>query len=74
VRNIGVDAYCIGVDLAQAIDDTEFWVGNHTFQADEIAIRFSHSLVFIHPFPNVNGRFSRLVGDLLAMQLGRPPF
>jgi Fic-DOC domain mobile mystery protein B len=73
-RNIGVDAYRIGVDLAHAIDDAKFWVGNHTFEADEIAIRFSHRLVFIHPFPNGNGRFSRLVVDLLAMQLGRPPF
>ncbi len=64
----------IGLDLAQAIDDTKFWIANSIFPADEIAIRFSHRLVFIHPFPNGNGRFSRLVGDLLAMQLGRPPF
>ena len=73
-RNISVDAYRIGVDLAQAIDETKFWIANSTFPAHEIAIRFSHRLVFIHPFPNGNGRFSRLVGDLLAMQLGRPPF
>lgn len=64
----------IGVDLAQSIDDTKFWIANGTFPADEIAIRFSHRLVFIHPFPNGNGRFSRLVGDLLAIQLGQPPF
>jgi Fic-DOC domain mobile mystery protein B len=64
----------IGLDLAQAIDDTKFWIANSTFPAHEIAIRFSHRLVFIHPFPNGNGRFSRLVGDLLAMHLGRPPF
>jgi Fic-DOC domain mobile mystery protein B len=73
-RNIGVDAYRIGVDLAQAIDDTKFWIANATFPADEIAVRFSHRLVFIHPFPNGNGRFSRLVGDLLARELGRPVF
>jgi Fic-DOC domain mobile mystery protein B len=73
-RNIGVEAYRISIELAQTIDDTKFWVGNNTFPADEIAIRFSHRLVFIHPFPNGNGRFSRLVGDLLAVQLGRPPF
>ncbi len=73
-RNIGVEAYRIGVDLVQAIDDARFWVTNATFPADEIAIRFSHRLVFIHPFPNGNGRFSRLVGDLLAKQLGRPVF
>jgi len=73
-RNIGVDAYRIGVELAQAIDDAKFWTENSTFSPDEIAIRFSHRLVYIHPFPNGNGRFSRLVGDLLAMQSGRPPF
>jgi Fic-DOC domain mobile mystery protein B len=73
-RNIGVDAYRIGVDLVAALDDTKFWIANSTFPADEIAIRFSHRLVYIHPFPNGNGRFSRLVGDLLAQQLGQPPF
>jgi Fic-DOC domain mobile mystery protein B len=73
-RNIGVDASAIGVDLAQAIDDARFWVTNETFPPDEIAVRFSHRLVFIHPFPNGNGRFSRLVGDLLAKQLGCPVF
>jgi Fic-DOC domain mobile mystery protein B len=73
-RNIGVDAYRIGVEVVYAIDDARFWVTNQTYSADEIALRFSHRLVFIHPFPNGNGRFSRLVGDMLAMQLGRPPF
>jgi Fic-DOC domain mobile mystery protein B len=73
-RNIGVDAYRIGVDLVQAIDDAKFWIDHSTFPPDEIAVRFSHRLVFIHPFPNGNGRFSRLVGDLLAQQLGRPIF
>jgi fido (protein-threonine AMPylation protein) len=37
-------------------------------------VRFSHCLVAIHPFPNGNGRFSRLVGDLLAQQLGQEAF
>jgi Fic-DOC domain mobile mystery protein B len=73
-RNIGVDAYRIGMDVAQAIDDTRFWVANNTFPPDEIAVRFSHRLVAIHPFPNGNGRFSRMVGDLIAMQLGQPRF
>lgn len=73
-RNIGVEAYRIGMDVAQAIDDARYWVENDTYSPDEIAIRFSHRLVAIHPFPNGNGRFSRLVGDLLAQKLGRPPF
>ena len=36
--------------------------------------RFHHRLVFIHPFPNGNGRFSRLAADLLAVRLGRSRF
>lgn len=73
-RNIGVDAWRIPMDVAQAIDDAKFWITNQTYPPDEVAVRFSHRLVAIHPFPNGNGRFSRLVGDLLAKQLGRPPF
>lgn len=73
-RNIGVDAYRIPMDIAQAIDDAKFWIANNTYSPDEIAVRFSHRLVAIHPFPNGNGRFSRMVGDLLAVQLGQPRF
>lgn len=73
-RNIGVDAYRIPMDVAQAIDDAKFWIANNTYSPDEIAVRFSHRLVAIHPFPNGNGRFSRMVGDLLAVQLGQPRF
>lgn len=73
-RNIGVEAYRIGTEVAQAIGDTRYWVEHETYSPDEIAIRFSHRLVAIHPFPNGNGRFSRLVGDLLAQKLGQAPF
>lgn len=73
-RNIGVDAYRIAMEVRQVIDDTRYWVENKTYSADEIAVRFSHRLVAIHPFPNGNGRFSRLIGDLMAHQLGRPAF
>ncbi|AMS29691.1 MAG TPA: mobile mystery protein B [Hyphomonadaceae bacterium] len=73
-RNIGVEAWRIPMDVAQAIDDAKFWVANSTFSADEIVVRFSHRLVAIHPFPNGNGRFSRMVGDLFAQQLGQPRF
>ena len=72
-RNIGVDAYRIAADVQQAIDDARYWVEHATYPPDEIAVRFSHRLVAIHPFPNGNGRFSRLVGDVLAGQLGQPP-
>ncbi len=41
---------------------------------DELAVRFHHRLVVIHPFPNGNGRHSRLAADLLVAALGRPVF
>jgi Fic family protein len=41
---------------------------------DEIATRFHHRLVAIHPFPNGNGRHARAVADLLVTRLGRPRF
>ena len=73
-RNIGVDAYRIETDVRQLLDDAKFWVEHATFPPDEICVRFSHRLVAIHPFPNGNGRLSRLAADLLARQLGQPAF
>jgi Fic-DOC domain mobile mystery protein B len=41
---------------------------------DELAVRFHHRLVVIHPFVNGNGRHSRLAADLLVGVLGEPVF
>ncbi|MHB8357744.1 MAG: mobile mystery protein B [Vulcanimicrobiaceae bacterium] len=73
-RNIGVEAHRIITEVELAIDDARYWVEQDTYPPDEIAVRFSHRLVYIHPFPNGNGRLSRLVGDLLARKLGQQPF
>lgn len=73
-RNIGVDAYRIGTELHQLLDDVRYWIEHQTFAPDEIAIRFHHRLVAIHPFPNGNGRHARLAADMLAVQLGQPRF
>ena len=43
-------------------------------EPDELAIRFHHRLVLIHPFPNGNGRHSRLITDLLLLKMGLKPF
>lgn len=41
---------------------------------DELAARFHHELVRIHPWPNGNGRHARLATDLLLSRWGRPQF
>lgn len=73
-RNIGIDAYRIMPELHQLLDDVRYWIDHATYPPDEIAVRFHHRLVFIHPFPNGNGRHARLAADLLALQLALPRF
>lgn len=69
-RNIGVDAWKISSDLHNLLEDTQCWIEHATFSTDEIAVRFHHRLVWIHPFPNGNGRLARLATDLVLRQLG----
>lgn len=73
-RNIGIAPYRIEPELRQLLDDARYWVESETFPPDEIAIRFHHRLVAIHPFPNGNGRHTRMAADLLLVQLGQPRF
>ena len=69
-RNIGVVPYEIQPKLRILFDDVRYWIENKTFSQKEIALRFHHRLVQIHPFPNGNGRISRLMADLLMHQFG----
>ena len=71
---VGCDHPHIEQQLYQMIGITAFWIENQTFAPDEIAVRFHHGLVKIHPFANGNGRWSRLMGDVLARYLDRPVF
>ena len=70
-RNLGIAFYEIPAALHQLLDDTKAWIEYKSYPPDEIAVRFHHRLVQIHPFPNGNGRHARLMADLLAMSLGR---
>lgn len=73
-RNIGIQAHRIATELAALLSDVRFWIEHETYPRDEIAIRFHHRLVAIHPFPNGNGRHARLAADLLVERLGGEPF
>lgn len=73
-RNIGIAPYRIGTETAQLFDDAAFWVANETYEPDELAVRLHHRLVFVHPFPNGNGRHARMMADLLIRRIGAPPF
>lgn len=73
-KNIGVDWLKIGVELKKLLDDTHYQIEHESYPPDEIAVRFHHRLVAIHPFPNGNGRHARLMADLLVERLGQPRF
>jgi len=73
-RNIGVDAWLIGEELGVLLADARYWVEHETYPHDELAVRFHHRLVSMHPFPNGNGRHARLAADLLIQSLGAPAF
>ena len=73
-QNIGVPAWRITADLRGLLDDTRLWVEQMVFGPNELAVRFHHRLVSIHPFPNGNGRHARLMADLLVTRLGGTSF
>ena len=73
-RNLGIASYRIQPELRQFLDDARYWIKHKTYESDELAIRVHHRLVSIHPFPNGNGRWSRLAADILIVQSGNPRF
>lgn len=74
-KNIGVDAWQVAVALKNLCDDVDTWIEFESYPVDEMAVRFHHRLVYIHPFPNGNGRHARLATDiLLTRQLSQPRF
>lgn len=74
-KNIGVDWPVIPIELQYLLGDVRYWIENDTYEADDIAARFHHRLVYIHLFPNGNGRHARLMADtLLTDMLNAAPF
>ncbi|HEY9687402.1 MAG TPA: mobile mystery protein B [Coleofasciculaceae cyanobacterium] len=73
-RNIGVSSWQIASELRTLIENTQYWIEHQTYSPDEIAARFHHKLVWIHPFPNGNGRLARMMTDILLKHMGQPRF
>ena len=73
--NLGVDWRNISVEIKKLLDNCLFWIENKTYSEEEIAIRFKHRLVSIHPFPNGNGRHCRLMADIMMEKIfNKKPF
>jgi Fic-DOC domain mobile mystery protein B len=72
-KNIGVDPIQVSIQLRQLLDDAKYWVEHGTFEPKELAARFHHKLVYIHPFPNGNGRHARIMADAILTKLLNEP-
>jgi len=72
--NLGVPFEQIPGAMRALVLDTQTWVEGDIYEPDEAAVMFHHRLVFIHPFPNGNGRLGRIAADYLIMSFGRERF
>lgn len=73
-KNRGVHWPTILDRLRDVLDNAAYWRAHKTFPLDEAAVRFHHQLVWVHPFPNGNGRFSRLMAEILIANENAAPF
>ena len=72
-KNIGVNWWEISPALTNLLEDSKIWIDGKVYEPDEIAARFHHRLVSIHPFANGNGRHARLMADLLLEHVFERP-
>ena len=72
-KDIGVDPIQVAIQLRQLLDDAKYCVEHETYEPKELAARFHHKLVYIHPFPNGNGRHARIMADAILTKLLNEP-
>jgi len=72
--NIGHPWQQIPEAMLNLCADVSYRVGHANNDWDDVAIRFHHRLVLIHPFPNGNGRHARIATDLLLQINKQQPF
>jgi Fic-DOC domain mobile mystery protein B len=73
-KNLGVQWVQVPIEMRNLCDDGQVWLEHRAYPPDELAVRFHHRLVWIHPFANGNGRLSRMLADLLIVALGGERF
>ncbi|MDO8501249.1 MAG: mobile mystery protein B [Gemmatimonadaceae bacterium] len=69
-KSIGSSPQLIAPQVRDACANAAFWVKQRIFEPTELAVRFHHRMVAVHPFPNGNGRHARLLADALLYSLG----
>ncbi len=70
-KNIGVDWHKISTELHVILHDVRYWIDQKTYPDAEIAVRFHHRLVWVHPFANGNGRIFVHAGINLKLNMAQ---
>ncbi len=68
--SIGIDPAQIAVRVRDLVSDAKMWAQHE--EPLSAVVRFHHRLVWIHPFPNGNGRHGRQAADYFIEALGEP--
>ncbi|HLB58526.1 MAG TPA: mobile mystery protein B [Bdellovibrionota bacterium] len=71
-KNIGVTWELIPEEIGKLLGDSQYWIDHQPYSWDELAARFHHRLVWVHAFPNGNGRHARLMTDILLQYNSQP--
>jgi Fic-DOC domain mobile mystery protein B len=69
-KTIGWEVPRIAEGVRNAFEDAKAQLQFASYPLHEVAVRLHHQLVKIHPWPNGNGRHSRLVADVLVAARG----
>ncbi len=77
-KNIGLAIHTeIPLELKMMFENAAVQIKNMVpwaLSPQEIAVQLSHKAVWIHPFPNGNGRWSRLLADAFLGSMNEPIF
>lgn len=65
-------AYDVGPQLKMFFEDVKLWISVGKMSWDEISAEMHHRLVTIHPFPNGNGRTTRIFTEYVQRRHQQP--
>ncbi len=69
--NLGCDWHQVQIQLQALLDDLAFWEARGDALLEQ-AVRLHHRAVRVHPFPNGNGRWARMLANIWLKRHGHP--
>jgi Fic-DOC domain mobile mystery protein B len=72
VTNIGIAPIQIETQLFDLFGNINYWSDEAAMSPEEVSARIHHRAVFIHPFKNGNGRWSRMLANIWLKRNDHP--